>query len=55
MMTLIMAAKETNINSAFLYSPKWPAPGTDAFFASHVCLLMRGSTVVPLTFDHCTS
>ena len=36
MMTLTMAAKETNINSAFLYSPKWPAPGTDAFFASHV-------------------
>ena len=36
MMTLITAAKETYINSAFLYSPKWPAPGTDAFFASHV-------------------
>ena len=36
MMTLIMAAKETNINSAFLYSSKWPAPGTDAFFTSRV-------------------
>ena len=36
MMTLITAVKETNINSAFLYSRKWPAPGTDAFFASHV-------------------